>query len=252
LTFTIMALHHCRVVLVETLYPGNLGATARVMRNFGLEDLVLVAPTAKPTDRRARRMSTRGEAILDKARVVLDLGQAVADCAVVAGTSARSGGLFRKQTVAAPEVILPLLVEELQADRPAAIVFGTEPSGLANDITTRCHHLIQIPANAEYPSLNLAQAVAVCLYELNKVWLARQASPAKPEEAASFEAQEFLYRQLGDALEKIHFLYGDKAGALMHAVRHLLGKARLSQMEVKLLLGLARQIRWYVEQNQRQ
>ena len=71
-------------------------------------------------------------------------------------------------------------------------------------------------------------------------------------DAAGFEALEFMYRQLGDALEKIHFLYGDKADSLMHAVRHLLGKARLSRMEVKLLLGLARQIRWYVEQNQRQ
>jgi tRNA/rRNA methyltransferase len=245
-----MALHHCRVVLVETLYPGNLGATVRVMRNFGLEDLVLVAPVANPADRRARRMSTRGEAILESARVVSDLSEAVADCALVAGTSARCGGLFRKQPVGPPRAILPYLVEVLQAGHPAALVFGTEPSGLANDIITRCHHVIRIPTDPAYPSLNLAQAVAICLHELHEAWLAQQPAPSLQDSPATFEAQEQLYRQLRDALEKIHFLYGDKADALMHGIRHLLGKARLSEMEVKLLLGLARQIRWYVDQNQ--
>src|SRR5262245_46296894 len=88
-TTTTMGLHHCRIVLVETLYPGNLGATARVMRNFGLEDLVLVAPGADPADRRARRMSTHGEDILDRVRIVGALGDAVADCVLVVGTSAR-------------------------------------------------------------------------------------------------------------------------------------------------------------------
>jgi tRNA/rRNA methyltransferase len=250
LIFNIMALHHCRVVLVETLYPGNLGATARVMRNFGLLDLVLVNPVANVHDPAARRMSTHGEDIIQRARVVQDFGEAVADCTVVAGTSARSGGLFRKQTVGAPEAIMPYLVEMVRADRPAALIFGTEPSGLANDIVTRCHYLIQIPANPEYPSLNLAQAVAICLYELNKAWLAREPAPFTHDEPAPFEALEHLYSRLSDALERIHFLYGDKADALMHAIRHLLGKARLSEMEVKLLLGLARQIRWYVDQNQ--
>jgi tRNA/rRNA methyltransferase len=244
-----MSLHHCRVVLVDTLYPGNLGATARVMRNFGLEDLVLVAPVAQRTDRRARRMATHGEDILDRARAVADLGEAVADCILVAGTSARSGGLFRKQTVAGPEAVMPHLVEVMQADRPVALVFGTEPSGLAIQTITRCHHLIRIPTDPAYPALNLAQAVGICLYELKKSWLARASSAPKPEGPATFEAQEQMYRNLRDALERIHFLYGDRADALMHAIRHLLGKARLSDMEVKLLLGLARQIRWVVDQN---
>jgi tRNA/rRNA methyltransferase len=240
------------VVLVETLYPGNLGATARVMRNFGVADLVLVAPVADPADRRARRLSTHGEQILDSAHVVADFAAAVADCVVVAGTSARSGGLFRKQNVGAPQAIMPVLVEALQADRPAALVFGTEPSGLTNEIASRCHHLIHIPTDPAYPALNLAQAVAICLYELNNAWMTRTAMATAPEQtareqAAAFEAQERLFQHLRDAFQRIHFLYGDKADALMHAVRHLLGKARLSPMEVKLLLGLARQIRWYVE-----
>jgi tRNA/rRNA methyltransferase len=244
-----MAFYDCRVVLVGTLYPGNLGATARVMHNFGLSDLALVAPVADRRDRRARRMSTHGEKILDGAGTFQDLGQALEGCVLVAGTTARKGGLFRKQTLVPPEAITPRLAAELGADRPVALVFGAETNGLSIGDVTRCHHLIQIPANEEYPALNLAQAVAICLYELHKAWLAQEAADLDEEEPATFESQERLFGQLQGALERIHFLYGDKADSLMHAIRHLLGKARLSEMEVKLLLGLARQIRWYVERN---
>ena len=94
-----MSLHHCRVVLVRPQIPENLGATARVMRNMGLNDLVLVAPEADVADRQARRLSTHGEAILDRARVVAELGEALADCVLVAGTTARIGKLIRGQCV---------------------------------------------------------------------------------------------------------------------------------------------------------
>ena len=244
-----MALEHCRIVLIETHYPGNLGATARVMCNLGLRDLVLVAPIADRADQNARQMSTHGEAILSNARIVADLSDAINDCVLVVGTSAKSGGLFRKQPVGTPEEIMPHVVEALQQDRPAAILFGPEPSGLSNGLVARCQYLIQIPTAEEYPSLNLAQAVAICVYELRKAMLAGRASDgptpslARP---ANIETQEQMFRQLQTALEEIHFLYGDKAEPLMHAVRHLLGKARLTEMETKVLLGLARQIRWYV------
>ncbi len=243
-----MALELCRVVLVGTHYPGNLGATARVMANMGLRDLALVAPVADPADRRAREMSTHGEPILDAARIVQDAGEALADCVLVVGTSARTGGLFRRQTVGAPDEIMPHVVDVLAQGRPVGLVFGPEPTGLSNDLVSRCHHLIRIPTGDGYPALNLAQAVAICLYELRKLWDRRAPAPPRPprEEPAPFAAQEHLFAQLRTALEEIHFLYGDKADPLMHAVRHLLGKARLSVMEVQVLLGLARQIRWYV------
>lgn len=248
---TIMTLHHCRVVLVQPHYPGNLGATARVMRNLGLEDLVLVAPVADRHDRAARQMSTHGEDILDRARIVADLGEAVADCVVVAGAASAKGGLFRKQSAGPPEEMLPHLVEALRRQHPAALVFGPEPTGLTNEEVTRCHYLIEIPTAEAYPSLNLAQAVAICLYELRKLWLKTEAAPALDEfhGPASFAHQEHLFAQLRQALERIHFLYGDKADALMHAIRHTLGKARLTTMEVHVLLGLARQINWYVDQH---
>lgn len=246
-----MSLDHCRVVLVRTHYPGNLGATARIMCNFGLRDLVLVSPVADVHDRNARQMSTHGEHVLDSARIVDDLGAAVSDCAVVVGTSGPTAGLYRKQTVGTPAAVLQHLVEPLCSGAHVAVVFGSEPNGLTNDEVTRCHYLINIPTADEHDSLNLAQAVAICLYELRKQWLEAAVPRADVEPLATFAEQERLFEQLRQALEEIHFLYGDKAAPLMHAVRHLLGKARLTTQEVKILLGLARQIRWYVAKGPR-
>ena len=247
-----MSLDHCRVVLVRTHYPGNLGAAARIMCNFGLRDLVLVSPVADINDRNARQMSTHGEHLLDSARVVDDLGAAVSDCAVVVGTSGPTAGLYRKQTVGTPAEMLRHLVEPLRRGARAALVFGSEPNGLTNEEVSRCHHLIHIPTGPEYGSLNVAQAVAICLYELRKQWTGGAVAGEEAiEPLATFAEQELLFEQLRQALEAIHFLYGDKAAPLMHAVRHLLGKARLTIQEVKILLGLARQIRWYVANHPR-
>ncbi len=265
-----MSIEHCRVVLIETHYPGNLGATARVMRNFGLSELVLVSPVADRRERNAHQMATHGEEILNGARIVSDLSEAISGCVLVVGTSARTGGLFRQQSVGTPPEVMPRVVEVLQQARPAAILFGPESTGLTNEIVTRCHNLIEIPTADEYSSLNLAQAVAICLYELRSAWRNSSLLPSggggpgvsgrslrtpqllssgrqnADDDLAIVETQEHMFGQLKAALEEIHFLFGDKAGPLMHAVRHLLGKARLTEMEVKVLLGLARQIRWYV------
>ena len=240
-----MSLHNCRVVLVRPEVAGNLGATARVMRNMGLSQLALVAPKADPADREARRLSTHGEAILERARVVAELGEAVADCVLVAGTSARTGGPYRKQSLGTPEAVLPHLAAACAA-APVALVFGPEPSGLTNAEVTRCHHLVHIPTDPGYPALNLAQAVAVCLYELRRAWLRRTESPCPPQEPVPFAVQERMFADLRTALEEVHFLYGENADTLMHALRHLIGRAQPTAMEVDVLFGLARQLRWYV------
>jgi tRNA/rRNA methyltransferase len=226
---------------------GNLGATARVMRNMGLSDLVLVSPAADPVAPEARQRATHGEAILDRCRVVAELGDAVADCVMVVGTSARTGGLFRRQSVGPPDEILPHVVRAM-ASGPAALVFGPEPSGLTNAEVTRCHYLIHIPTDPTSPALNLGQAVAICLYELRHAWL-QQAPPATtPTTIAPFADQERMFESLREALEQIHFLYGDKADSLMHAIRHLIGRAGPTPMEVEMLFGLARQLRWIAGQ----
>src|SRR5262249_16744589 len=165
-----MSLHNCRVVLVRPEVAGNLGATARVMRNMGLSQLVLVAPVADRTAKQARQFSTHGQSILDQARVVPTLEEALADCVLVMGTSGRVGGLYRRQSVALPDEVLSLLAEACVRG-PVALVFGPEPTGLTNDEVTLCHYLIHIPTDPGYQALNLAQAVAICLYELRKAWL---------------------------------------------------------------------------------
>jgi tRNA/rRNA methyltransferase len=238
-----MSLHNCRVVLVRTQIAGNLGATARVMRNFGLDQLVLVAPQADRLSEEARKLSTHGEEILNQARVVATLGEALADCVMVAATSARLGGLFRKQTLGTPETVMPLLLDA-GTTGPVALVFGPEPSGLSNEEISLCNYLITIPADASYPALNLAQAVAVCLYELRRAALA--CTPPQREPIAPFDSQDRMFAELRTALEQIHFLYGAKADPLFHAMRHLIGRAGPTTMEVDLLFGLARQIQWWV------
>src|SRR3954451_15041858 len=115
-------LARCRVVLVRPTIAANLGATARVMRNMGLSDLVLVAPEADPADRQARQMSTHGEHLLDGWRVVQEFGAAVADCLLVVGTSARTGGAYPRPSGGLPEGNLP---------RPAGRAVPAAVGGLA-------------------------------------------------------------------------------------------------------------------------
>jgi tRNA/rRNA methyltransferase len=241
---------NCRVVLVRPQIAANVGAAARVMRNMGLSDLVLVTPEAAPTDPEARRLSTHGEDVLRRCRTVAAFGEAVADCVLVAATSARVGGLTRRQFVGPPDEIAPRLVEAMKQG-PVALVFGPESSGLSNAEVSRCHYLIHVPADPEYPVLNLAQAVAICTYELRRRWLRQTDAPTllpPTDLPAPFADQERAFEHLRQALEDVHFLWNEKADALMHALRHLIGRAEPTPMEIDVLHGLARQLRWIASQ----
>ena len=170
-----MALEHCRVVLVETHYPGKqLRAAAAAScatsawassSSSGRSPIAAIGtPAGCPT---------HGEAIRRQcARIVADLSEAIDDCVLVVGTSAHVGGLFRQQNVGTPagrdQGALRHHRGHCGADRPVALLFGPEPTGLSNEVVTRCHYLMRIPTADEYPSLNLAQAVAISLYELFK------------------------------------------------------------------------------------
>src|SRR5262249_50041581 len=164
------------------------------------------------------------EKLLQTCRIVERLEDALADCALVAGTSARTGGLYRRQTVGTPDEIASCLVESMSAG-PVALAFGPERTGLENDDVLRCHHLIPIPSDEAYPALNLAQAVAICVYEVRRAWLRRDETAA-PREVAPWAMQARAFALLRDALTTVRYLHdGERGEALMHALRHLSGRA---------------------------
>jgi tRNA/rRNA methyltransferase len=242
-----MSLTHCRIVLVRPHYAGNLGSTARVMRNFGLTDLVLVAPYCSTDDLEARRLATHGLAVLDTARVVGDIGDAIGDCVFTLATSALTAGVIRRGMIGTPAEMAPQLLNATERG-PVAIVFGPEPHGLSNEEIGRCHGMIHIPVDPDYPAINLAQAATICCYELRKAWSAsvnagRGESPPGPEVAPHAD-QERMFEHLREAFQAVGFLFGDRQESLMHAMRQLIGRAMPTPQEVRMLHGLARQLLW--------
>jgi len=221
------------------------------MQNFGLSDLVLVAPYASTDDLEARRLATHGLDVLDSARVVPELGDALSDCVFTLATSALTAGVIRRGMIGPPAEMMPQLVAA--ADRgPVAIVFGPEPHGLSNEEIGRCHGMIHIPVDPEFPSLNLAQAVTVCCYELRRAWsaavnVARQEPPTGPAVAPHAE-QERMFEHLREGFQAVGFLFGDRQDSLMHAMRQLIGRSMPTPAEVRMLHGLARQLLWMARQ----
>jgi TrmH family RNA methyltransferase len=240
-------LTNARVVLVQPHYAGNVGSVARVMCNFGLKQLTLVEPFADYNSPESRRLARYGMALLDTAIVVNTLEEAVADCGVVLATSGNVGGLYRQHNYGRPDELFPSFVQALSA-APCALVFGPEPTGLSTEDVMRCHGIIRILTDSTYSSLNLAQAVSICLYELRRTWLTSQEVATKPtQRIAAYEDQERMFANLRDALEKVHFVWGNKGDSLMYALRHLITRAQPSPNEIRILHGLARQLRWFAE-----
>jgi tRNA/rRNA methyltransferase len=242
-----MSLANCRIVLVRPHYAGNLGSTARVMRNFGLTDLVLVEPYCSTSDLEARRLATHGLNVLDAARVVPDIGAAIGDCVFTLATSALTAGIIRRGMIGTPGELAPQLLAAAERG-PVAIVFGPEPHGLSNEEVGRCHGLIHIPVDPDCPALNLAQAATICCYELRKAWSEREntrrGEPEPGPVVAPHADLERMFEHLSEAFQAVGFLFGDRQESLMHAMRQLIGRAMPTPQEVRMLHGLARQLLW--------
>ncbi|MDX1654740.1 MAG: tRNA (cytosine(32)/uridine(32)-2'-O)-methyltransferase TrmJ [Candidatus Competibacteraceae bacterium] len=227
---------HIRVVLVETSHPGNIGAAARAMKTMGLSKLVLVAPKQFPSAE-ATAMASGADDLLGRARVVGDLDQALAGCGLVVGTTARS------RTIAVPQLHPRAAMAEVLAvgrDTPVALVFGRERTGLTNPELDRCQIRVQIPANPDYSSLNLAAAVQVLAYELRMgaTLLEETHISTSRYPPASYEEQEHFYAHLERVLLAIGFLDPDNPRLLMRRLRKLFGRARLDRNEVNILRGI--------------
>jgi tRNA/rRNA methyltransferase len=248
-------LSRCRVVLVRPHYAGNLGSTARVMRNFGLADLVLVAPYARIENPEARRLATHGLPVLESAKIVPELGDALADCVFSVATSALTAGVVRRGMIGTPSELAPSVLDAAQSG-PVAIVFGPEPHGLSNEEIGRCNGLLHVPVDAEFSSLNLAQAVGICCYELRQAWSRRmneeRGTPQAGPVVAPHSEQERMFDHLREGLQAVGFLFGSRQDTLMHAMRQLIARAMPSPGEVRMLHGLARQLLWIARNGERE
>jgi TrmH family RNA methyltransferase len=233
-----MSLHNVRVVLVRPRGAANVGAVARAMKNMGLAELVLVRAARMKTFW-AKAMAAHAEDVLHGVRQTDSLGAAVADCGLVVGTTCR-GGLYR-EAAEPPRQAVPRILAAA-ADNRVALVFGPEDHGLSNEDLKACQQLIAIPANPTYPSLNLAHAVMVCCYEL---FVAAGRAPTAAQELAPAAHVELMFQKLQSAFRSIGFLHPDNPDHIMFAFRRFLGRAQLEPRDVRILLGLARQIEWF-------
>ena len=262
-----------RIVLVEPAGPRNVGAIARVMKNMGLQQLVLVKPHCDPLSAEARQMAVHAGDLLETAIQVSSLPEALQGCQRAIATTARVRALDTE--LETPRQALPWLLEGVppQADPSmpsssdltswqSALIFGPEDRGLSNEELNYAQRFIRIPSSPIYPSLNLAQAVAVCCYELalaaheltapmpgdsppiNPVTL--PPSPSAP--LAPLEALEGYYQQLEAVLLKIGYLYPHTAPSRMEKFRRLFNRSQLSAAEVAMLRGILTQVEWAMEQ----
>lgn len=222
-----------RVVLVETSHPGNIGAAARAMKTMGLSDLALVAPRAYPHANATARAAGADD-VLARARVFPTLADAIADCVLVAGCSARA------RSLAWPQADPRTAAMRLAQSQRAALVFGRERTGLTNAEMDLCHLSVRIPANPEYSSLNLAAAVQVLSYELRVADTGVDAAPPEPDAtpAATAAEMEHFYAHLERVLIDTGFLDPAAPKHLMRRLRRLFARAGPDSNEANILRGI--------------
>lgn len=231
-----------RIVLVNTTHPGNIGGVARAMKNMCFSSLHLVQPKKFPHPNADARASGATD-LLEQAVVHDSLEEAIADCHLVVGTSAR--GRHIPWPVVDPRE-LAAIVEPVAADKKIAIVFGREDRGLTNEELHLCHHHVHIPSNEEFSSLNLAAAVQVITYELRMAGLyAQDNASVKPQWGVDWDIDlaesaelERLFSHLEETLIDIEFLDPDNPRQLMARLRRLYQRSLLDKVEVNVLRGI--------------
>ncbi|MEM8807081.1 MAG: RNA methyltransferase [Cyanobacteria bacterium P01_G01_bin.38] len=248
-----------RIILVEPAGPLNVGAIARVMKNFGLTRLVLVNPQCDPLGAEATQMAVHAKDVLTQARITQTLPEALVGCQRAIATTARPRELG--DPLELPETALPWLVEANNIN--TALIFGREDRGLSNDELYQAQRFIKVPTDAGYAALNLAQAVAICCYELARVNapspplppapssqppLSLRNAPPSAKQSASLDDLDGYYHHLESVLLSIGYLYPHTAPSRMRKLRRLLHRATPSAQEVALLRGILRQIEWATRQ----
>ncbi|MCH9698732.1 MAG: RNA methyltransferase [Gammaproteobacteria bacterium] len=222
------------IVLVEPTHPGNIGAAARAMKNMGLSRLHLVKPHHFPSADATSRASGADD-ILETATVFSTLEDAIVNCSLVIGTSARI------REIPWPE-LSPRSCAEQVAREPGqsdiAILFGREHSGLTNQEMDKCQYLLRIPCNPGFSSLNLAAAVQIISYELRMALNASHDIQTHHDEFATSNELELFYKHLHQTLQSIGFIHPDKSRSIMRRIRRLFTRTRLEKKEIDILRGI--------------
>lgn len=237
------------VVLVNTSHPGNIGASARAMKNMGLTRLVLAQPRDFPSGVAVGRAASAVD-VLEQARVVGTLTEAVADCGLVIGASARSRRI--PWPLLTPAQCAEKVLQEAGNNR-VALVFGREDAGLSNDELHLCHYHVRIPTQTGYSSLNLAAAVMVICYELCKSALPVDADDTEvaerewDREMATGEDMERFFEHLEKILIAVDFHDPENPRQLMQRLRRLFSRIRVDVMEVSILRGMLSNIEHHLK-----
>lgn len=248
----IIMLERIRIILINTSHPGNIGSAVRAMKTMGLQQLYLVAPKQFPHPK-AEEMASGAKDLLDNACVVETLDEAIADCSLILGSSARNRTI--PWPMLTPREAAQKISEEANSNETinTAILFGREQSGLTNDELQRCHFHIQIPANPSYCSLNIAAALQVIAYELRVADLTDSANTVPNEwdyRLANALEMEKFFNHLQNALIEVDFLKMNAPRKLMTRLRRLFSRARPDIMEINILRGMLNAFQQQKEQQQ--
>ncbi len=240
-------LNKIRIVLVNTSHPGNIGGAARAMKNMGLSQLYLVAPKEYPAAKAVWR-AAGAQDVLDSAIVVETLEEAVADCGLVVGTSARERRI--PWPLVTPRECGERAIAEAQ-HHDVAIVFGREDRGLTNEELHKCNYHVHIPANPDYSSLNLGAAVQVLSYEARMAWLMHKEGKLPhfddwDQPPADHRALEHYFEHLQKTLEALKFIEPDNPRQTMTRLRRLYSRIRMDEMELSILRGVLTAIQNFI------
>jgi len=234
------------MVLVSPRNPLNIGAVARAMANFGFENLTVVAPYT-PHWREARS-AIGAPQLLQNAKESATLAEAVASCTLVVGTGTLVHRKPEQQVVPLPN-LAPIVQQELAKAGRVAIVFGPEKHGLTREDLSWCNLLVEIPTDPRQPSMNLGQAVAVCLYELATRAISTQLANEKIEQAsAAPSAQlELLAGVIEETMAAASYSPASMQSANRHDLRLLLRRLAPTTRDTRRILGLFRRILWRLQ-----
>ncbi len=246
-------LDRIRIVLYHPTGPTNVGAVSRAMANMGLAELVLVAPK-NPTDHeQSIAYASHGLHVLQRARTVDTLEESLNDCVKTYATSSKLG-LYRRQAAIVPHEAAREALAQARTG-PVAIAFGPESFGFRNRELLLFDRIITIPADDEYPVLNLAAAVTIVCYEVRKAWHGLRDESLLPRaidhEPAPDQRKQILFAKLFDALDNIGFFSDQSPDKLKYAIRHLFGRFEMTVHEADVMIGMAQQIRWYADHHRK-